>query len=800
MLSSFPKLPPIETADRPRAERRQGVPNHTVAVTRFCARTLAVLSLAVLARELNAVEPVQLRVSVYTVPNGADVQFRLQARLIEAIPGDVIQLNEGRYELRRQLDVVADNITILGKGSDKTILSFKTQDTGGQGIEATGNNFTVAGLAVEDTAGNAIKVLGARGVTFRDVRAEWTGEALASNGAYGLYPVQCQNVLIENCTARGASDAGIYVGQSRNVIVRSSRAERNVAGIEIENTVNADVYDNVATNNAGGLLVFDLPGLQVKAGRNVRLFKNRVIANNHRNFAAPGNVVATVPPGTGVMIMATDHVEVFDNDVRENQTANLSIVSYHIAGKRVKDPQYDAYPEGISIHDNRIKEGGQKPSGAIGKLLAPVFGGRFPDILFDGMIDADKLVDGVLPNHLSHRITDNGDATFANFNLALLSPQNVVTGKYHVNRDLAPFRAKLEPLPPVELAPPGPPSPANIETVRVYRSAPKKLSDYGLFQGNGATQEPLPGVLPYDLNTPLFSDYTSKYRFIRIPADTQIEYREEGVFSFPVGTVIAKTFSYPVDMRDASLGERLLETRIETLRAEGWYGFSYLWNQEQTEATLALGGSEIAVSWTHLDGTLRTNKYQVPNANQCLNCHSDEKAFVPLGPTARNLNRAYDYAHGGENQLTYMSRVGALHDLPALDHVGLLPRYDDSETGSVAERARAWLDVNCAHCHSPHGSARTSGLDLRLAQQDAGKFGVWKTPVAAGHGSGGRDYDIVPGKPDESIMMFRLESEDPSVMMPNVSRRLVPVEAVALLREWILGMEAEQATDSGASE
>jgi hypothetical protein len=138
-----------------------------------------------------------------------------------------------------------------------------------------------------------------------------------------------------------------------------------------------------------------------------------------------------------------------------------------------------------------------------------------------------------------------------------------------------------------------------------------------------------------------------------------------------------------------------------------------------------------------------------------------------------------------------MSLVGALHALPAIENVARLPRYDDPETGSVGERARAWLDINCAHCHSPNGSARTSGLDLRLAQQDAAKFGVWKTPVAAGHGSGGRDYDIVPGKPDESIMMFRLESADPSVMMPNVSRRLVPEEAVALLREWISGMKME---------
>lgn len=231
-----------------------------------------------------------------------DVQFELQGRLIEAIPGDIIQLEAGTYRLTQQLDIVTDNITIKGRGSDQTILSFQGQTSGGQGIEATGNNFVLEGLAIEDTAGNAVKVNGARNVTLRDVRVEWTGPAAATNGAYGLYPVQCENVLIEHCAAIGASDAGLYVGQCRNVVVRSSRAERNVAGIEIENTINADVHDNVATNNAGGLLVFDLPGLQQKSGHDIRVFRNRVVANNYKNFAAPGNIVAGVPSGTGLMV------------------------------------------------------------------------------------------------------------------------------------------------------------------------------------------------------------------------------------------------------------------------------------------------------------------------------------------------------------------------------------------------------------------------------------------------------------------------------------------------------------------
>ncbi len=727
--------------------------------------------------------------ATYKIGPGPDVQYRLQGRLIEAVPGDVIELEAGHYELKRQLDIVADNITIRGRGPDKTVLSFKKQDTGGQGIEATGDNFVLEGLAVEDTAGNAVKVNGARNVTFRDVRTEWTGPALASNGAYGLYPVQCQNVLIENCVAIGASDAGLYVGQCQNVVLRSSRAERNVAGIEIENTVNADVYDNVAINNTGGILVFDLPGLQQKAGRNVRVFRNQVIGNNHKNFAAPGNIVATVPPGTGLMVMATDHVEVFDNEIRNNQTTSISLVSYLISGKKVKDPQFDPIPEGVSIHNNRISGGGQKPTGPIRGLLVPVLGETFPDILFDGVVNPEKLVDGIPRADLRHSIRDNGDATFANFNLPLLSPENVQSGKHRVDRDLLAMAHRLEPLKAVELAPHDPPQQTGGSAAEVYRSAPRKLSEYGFFKGNGATQEPADGVVPYDLNTPLFSDYTSKYRFIRIPPDTEIKFHSHDVFEFPVGTVIAKTFAYPHDMRDSSKGEQLLETRIELLREDGWFGFSYLWNDEQTEATLALGGGQREVHWVHTDGSRRSNNYQIPNANQCLNCHNQDKEFVPLGPTAANLNRDYDFAQGTENQLDYLARIGMLTEKPATAAIETLVRFDDPDSGTIDQRARAWLEVNCAHCHSPAGTARTSGLDLRRNQSDPAKFGVWKTPVAAGHGSGGHDYDIVPGSPDKSILMFRLESTDPSIMMPNVSRRLVPAEGAALIREWIRQME-----------
>ena len=365
----------------------------------------------------------------YTIKPSPNVQYELQARIIESIPGDIIQLPAGRYEFNSEINIATDGLTIRGAGPDRTILSFKNQEAGGAGIEATGDAFTIENLAVEDTSGNAIKVLGANSVTFRKVRTEWTRGANSENGAYGIYPVQCRNVLIDGCSAIGASDAGIYVGQCKNVIVRNSSASQNVAGIEIENTLGADVYDNVATDNAGGLLVFDLPGLPVKNGGGVRVFRNNIFANNHANFAKKGNIVASVPPGTGLMIMATDRVEIFENKLTDNQTVNTIVVGFDITGSKRNDPDYDAYSESVSIHHNQFSGGGNKPSGEMGLLLTTVLGQKFPDILFDGVLDAKKLQDGKLPPAQQLRLAANGNATFANFHFDKLSPCQYFLGK-----------------------------------------------------------------------------------------------------------------------------------------------------------------------------------------------------------------------------------------------------------------------------------------------------------------------------------------------------------------------------------
>ena len=215
---------------------------------------------------------------------------------------------------------------------------------------------------MEDSKGDLIKIEDSKDINFINLKARWTGGPLETNGSYAFYPVKSENILIDHCVAIGASDAGIYVGQSKNIIVRNSEAYNNVAGIEIENSTNADVYNNYTHNNTGGILVFDLPDLLIKKGQNVRVYNNLVVENNLYNFAPEGNIVAKVPTGTGIMVLATSHVEIFNNIIFENKTANTSIVSFYITEEEITDSLYYPYPTSIYIHDNIYKRSKQFPS------------------------------------------------------------------------------------------------------------------------------------------------------------------------------------------------------------------------------------------------------------------------------------------------------------------------------------------------------------------------------------------------------------------------------------------------------
>jgi parallel beta-helix repeat protein len=334
----------------------------------------------------------------------SDYQSVLLEQLIDAQPGDVIEIPAGVYSFDRSLSLTVDGVTIRGAGMDETILNFQDQISGAEGLIVTANDFTLENLAIEDTIGDGLKVNGGENIIIRGVRVEWTNGYSTENGAYGLYPVQTTNVLIEDSVAIGASDAGIYVGQSRNVIVRNSRAEFNVAGIEIENCIGADVYGNTATNNTGGILVFNMPNLP-QPGYHTRVFDNDVYANNTENFGHAGTPVASVPAGSGIVINSNDRVEIFNNRLADNDTANIIISSLHSTGYSDYSVQdgFDPYPETIWIHGNTYSGGGSSPDGLdLTALKIAMFGlnGSFPDVLFDGFIDDAKLVDGVLPDAL----------------------------------------------------------------------------------------------------------------------------------------------------------------------------------------------------------------------------------------------------------------------------------------------------------------------------------------------------------------------------------------------------------------
>ena len=325
-----------------------------------------------------------------------DMRRQLQAQFIETPDGEVIVIPEGRYQLNMALWMDGKkNIIIKGKGMDKTILSFKDQLAGAEGIKITNSsNITIQDMTVQDSKGDLIKAQLVDGLIIKNVKAEWTGKPSKDNGAYALYPVQCKNVLIDGCIAIGASDAGIYVGQSQYVIVRNCKAINNVAGIEIENTLNADVYNNEATENTGGILIFDLPNLIQKKGGHVRVFNNHIHHNNYPNFAPKGNIVGKIPLGTGVMVLATNNVEIYNNRIINNRTAGTVIVSYYIAEIPVKDESYYPYPDHIFIHDNSYARKKQRTTmkGRMGLMfrLKVRFGKNVPHIIYDGIVD-DKV-------------------------------------------------------------------------------------------------------------------------------------------------------------------------------------------------------------------------------------------------------------------------------------------------------------------------------------------------------------------------------------------------------------------------
>jgi len=326
-----------------------------------------------------------LHAKTIDVAAGEGAQTRLQEALILAEPGDTVQLGAGRFLLTDGLSLDVNGVTLRGAGMDASVLDFTGQKGAGEGLLVTSDEVTLRDFAVENTRGDGIKSKGADNVVYYRIRVTWTGGPKETNGAYGIYPVSSTGVLVDGCKVSGASDAGIYVGQSKAITVRYNYVEQSVAGIEIENSRDALVTGNLVTRNTGGILVFDLPNLPVMGGGNTRIADNLVIANDTPNFAPKGNIVAGVPRGTGVMIMANELIDVTGNTLVANPTGQVMVVAYP---KPFTDKTYNPLPRGVWIVNNTYVGGGDDPQLPGGDQLKAAFGGALPPVLWDGLGEA----------------------------------------------------------------------------------------------------------------------------------------------------------------------------------------------------------------------------------------------------------------------------------------------------------------------------------------------------------------------------------------------------------------------------
>ncbi len=332
------------------------------------------------------------------------------------------------------------------------------------------------------------------------------------------------------------------------------------------------------------------------------------------------------------------------------------------------------------------------------------------------------------------------------------------------------------------------PAPTGVALNALMSQTPAPtLAAYRLFTDEGG-RHPNAQVTPYALNTPLFSDYAEKSRLLYLPPGTHAAYRDKGTLDLPIGATLIKTFAYPADFRRPDEKIRALETRLLIHRRTGWVALTYVWNDQQTEAHLKRAGARIDVSFVDARGKARQVDYRVPNANQCKQCHSLSGQIAPIGVKARNLNGAFPYPEGSENQLAHWTRAGLLVGAPRPDKAPRTAVWNDV-ADPLEARGRAYLDGNCGHCHNPRGMASNTGLYLDLDENRPVKIGVGKRPVAAGKGSGDLETDLVPGHPDTSIIVYRMASTDPGVLMPELGRSVVHEEGLALVRDYISKMQ-----------
>ena len=747
---------------------------------------VALLKSMIEAKNDNISKNKKISLNIISIQPGDFFSERLQNALITAPSGSVIEMPAGNFKFENEISIAKPFITLRGQGKGKTILDFAGQSAGKQGIFATHDGVTLEDFTVLNTDGNGVKVTGSNGVIIRRIEMKWTRGANTENGGYAIYPVNTQNLLIEECEVSGASDSGIYVGQSKNVIVRNNLAYGNVAGIEIENTQNADVYNNLSTDNTAGILIFDLPNLNLRQGGHIRIFDNVILNNNLRNFAPAGNIVSSVAKGIGILVVATKNIEIFNNKLTKNNFTDIIFVNYLITGIKINDEKiFDPTPDSLFIHDNQTsdeKSFGIDFSNEINIVANWLFKTKMPNIIYDGIRDGfynrEKFQNEKRICILRNQSASGIPASFGNMHLdsgqkILMFPGGPAT------RDIENHNCEHRQLIEVKLDPPVydakkyPDLILNSNTACDQNSKNQvnfkaalmadcnKLSDYNLFfDPKNPIENPNKQGSMYSLSSTLFTDYALKARFIFLPAGTKAEHRDTGVLNFPVGAIISKTFWY--ENKKANT-KNIIETRLLIHRPTGWVALPYVWNDDQTEALLTRGGSdrEISSDWVSEENiNTKSFSYRTPNSNQCLNCHNINNQVTPIGPKAKWLDP------NGDN-------------------------YNDLNL-PLERRARAYLDINCSHCHNPTGSAGMSGLWLELERDIASPHaGVCKHPVAAGTAAAKLKYDIVPGHPEESLLIRRMRSVRPANRMPELGRSLVHEKGVQLVENWIQQMSGQ---------
>lgn len=823
----------------------------------------------------------------------------------------VVTLPAGCFKMNNQLTVDSkNNLVLRGAGINQTYLDFSDVD-GKDGIAISGgSNITIEDLQVAEASKNGIKADGVEGIIIRDVSTVWMEVPRARDengnlrGTYGIYPVKSQNVLIEDTWSYGSADAGIYVGQTIGAVIRRNVAEKNIAGIEIENSSQVDVYQNLAIGNTGGVLLFDLPGATT-IGRlidDVRVFDNDIRDNNLVNYVDTTcdnglggcGVVGIVPPGTGIVVLSGRNSEFFNNTIENHDSMALAMTSYLLVND---DPEaysplngtsegnavmngWNPVPTNIHLHDNKVINTGANPNGSLIEemILAYTLEHQaFPAMFYDGageslirsqmfaplrdalngmtqsnnwdyltnFTEADAnclqnngasvgiLVDNTDPMGILRyaESSANADFLFEQQQKTLLTagcdsktplePNTVTINgvEYGINQEEQ--DDSVSDLPNIpngivgnELCT------ADIDGINwdaitresaSYGENCTSLSDYNLFQNAKDPTQNLnldasaKGTL-YEMNVELFTDYSRKYRFVVMPEGVSAGYRKQEVFDLPVGTVLIKTFVLPSNTNNArGQNEELIETRLLIHRDSGWIALPYVWNQDKSDAQLTAVSVPFERSIVH-DGETLSFTYEVPSRNECTLCHKVEadvsdptgntqvKGFSPIGPKARNLN-SVQATVSGSNQLTHWETLG-LFNAPLPDTPENLPKTPvfDTEEGAtnltddeLLDYAKAYLDVNCAHCHRTEGKAASNPFKLEYWRDGIDQMGICARGITFHKGPS--PYVIVPGDADNSVLHYRINVDNGN-MMPELGRHVVHKEGVALIRDWINSIDA----------